>query len=94
MPNKISEELSQRLKNIERAETQEELPVIVTVKKDVKLDALEKKGLKIEHSFESINAVSGTLPAAAIKAFAELDEVEHIDYDGEVFALPQEDDSE
>lgn len=93
MSAKIGEELSQQLKDIEEA-SEEELPVIITVKEGANLAALKEKGLKVQHTFDIINAVSGTLPAAAIRSVARLAEVQHIDYDGEVQALKKKGDSE
>ena len=90
MSAKISAELSQRLKEVGEASTEDELPVIVTIKKDSDLAALKEKGLKIQHTYENIDAVSGTLPAAAVKSVANLDEVQLIEFDGEVYALKKE----
>lgn len=94
MSAKISAELSRRLKEAGGASAEDELPVIVTIKKDSDLTALEKKGLKIQHAYENIDAVSGTLPAAAVKSLANLDEVKLIDFDGEVHALKKEEDED
>lgn len=90
MSAKISKELSQQLKAA--ATSQDELPVIITVRDGLNLDDLKEQGFKLEHTFEIINAVSGTLPAHAVKSVAHLEEVQHIDYDGVVEALTPEDD--
>ncbi len=92
MSAKISKELSQQLKAA--AASQDELPVIITVRDSSNLDALKEQGFKVEHTFEIINAVSGTLPAHAVKSIAHLDEVQHIDYDGVVEALKPDDDDD
>jgi hypothetical protein len=84
MNAKVNDEL---LKVAEEAEPQQEIPVIVTVKAGENLTALEQKGLKIQHSFKNISAVSGTLPAAEINALSQLDEVERIEYDSKAWAL-------
>lgn len=89
MPAKISERLAQKLKEVGQAAAQEELPVIVDIKEGSDLAALKGKGLKIQHTYENINSVSGTLPAASVKALAQLDDVQQIDYDGETHALPK-----
>lgn len=94
MSTKISEELSQQLKEVGEASSTKELPVIITVEENSDLNALQEKGLKIQHRFESINAVAGTLPAAAVREVALLGQVQQIDYDGEVQALSPEDDDE
>lgn len=93
MATKISEELSQRLSEVENeaeAASQKELPVIITLKEASDLAPLEEQGLKVQRTFDNISAVAGTLPAAAVKSVARLDEVEHIDYDGEFQALPED----
>ncbi|MDQ5843679.1 MAG: protease inhibitor I9 family protein [Acidobacteriota bacterium] len=92
MSGKINAELSQRLKQDEP--TGKEVPVIITVKENADLDSLKKNGLKINHIYQNINAVSGTLPASAVKSIAKLDEVERIEFDGEVHALSEEVDSQ
>jgi hypothetical protein len=94
MSAKISKELSQQLKAAGDA-SEKELPVIITVEDSSKLDALKEQGFVVAHTFDIINAVSGTLPAAAVKSIARLDQVQHIDYDGVVEALkPIDDDDE
>lgn len=94
MSTKISEELSKRLKEAGEASTTKELPVIITVEENSDLDALQEKGFKLQHRFEIINAVAGTVPAAAVGEIARLEQVQQIDYDGEVQALSPEDDDE
>lgn len=93
MSAKIGEELSQQLKAVKES-SEEELPVVITVRKGADLAALKEQGLKVEHTFDVINSVSGTLPAAAVKSVARLDEVQRIDYDGEVQALKKKGDPE
>lgn len=93
MSTKISPELSQRLSELKAegaAASETELPVIVTIKEASDLTALKERGFKLDRAYENISAVSGTLPAAAVMPTAQLDEVEHIDYDGEVHALTQD----
>jgi hypothetical protein len=92
MSEKINAELSRRLKDDEPPEN--EVPVIITVKENADLDSLKKSGVKINHVYENINAVSGTLPASAVKSVAKLDDVEMIEFDGEVHALADEGDSQ
>ena len=94
MSAKISAELSRRLKEVGEASAEEELPVIVTIKKDSDLAALKKKGFKAQHVYENIDAVSGTLPAAAVKSIANLDEVQLIDFDGQAHVLRKQEDEE
>jgi len=84
MTAKIDDEL---LKRLEKAEPQQEIPVIVTVKPGADLSGLKQKGLKIEHTFDHIPAVSGTLTAAIANDVAQSDQVESIEYDGKVWAL-------
>jgi hypothetical protein len=84
MSTKISEELATRL---EEAEAQAAMPVIVTLKPGAEVTELEHKGLKVRKVFESISAVAGTLTPAAAPGLAELEQVEKVEYDGEVHAL-------
>lgn len=92
MSAKIGEELLRQLKATEGT-SGAELPVIITVKDSSSLDALQENGFKVQHIFDVINAVSGALPATAVRSVARLDEVQHIDYDGEVHALESEEDA-
>jgi hypothetical protein len=92
MSGKINAELSRRLKDDKSTET--ELPVIITVKENADLGSLKKTGLKINHVYQNINAVSGTLPASAVNSVAKLDDVKMIEFDGEVHTLADEGDSE
>lgn len=95
MTTKISDELMNRLEEIEAEEagnmsSQREISVILTIEPDADLTALEKKGFKLERKFEHIPAVAGTLPAnkEKVMSFAdELDQVQSIEYDGEVYAI-------
>ncbi|MGA9767868.1 MAG: hypothetical protein WBV94_02440 [Blastocatellia bacterium] len=89
MAGKISEDLKKRIEEFSKADPQQEIPVIITTKPNADPDKLKKKGLKIENTFENISAVSGTIPAAAIKELAQSDEIEIIEYDGEMWALPK-----
>lgn len=103
MASKINSELLKRLREIEASSkgggvaasnAPREVPVIVTVDSVDDVKALEKKGFKLERKFESISAVSGTLPADmdSVKSFAEeLDQVKAVEYDGEMHALEDED---
>ena len=84
MTAKISDELLRELKRAEQTDPQQELPVIVTTAGQVNRAELEEKGLRITHVFEFISAVSGTLTPAEAQALAQLDQVERIEFDGEV----------
>jgi hypothetical protein len=88
MAGKINKELKKRLEEFPRTDTEQEISVIITVKPNADLDGLKKKGLKIQHVFENISAVSGTIPIAKLKEVARSDEVEIIEPDGEMWALP------
>ncbi|HEY0407116.1 MAG TPA: hypothetical protein VGC89_15400 [Pyrinomonadaceae bacterium] len=83
MTAKISERLSQKLKEAGAQESPEELSVIVNIKAGSNLDALKKQGLKITHAYENIPYVAGTLPASGVETLARLDEVQEIDYDAQ-----------
>lgn len=87
MTAKISEALGKRLAEAEQTEPQQEIPVIVTVTAGADPAALEQKGLKIHRTFTHIPAISGTLTAAEVHDMAQLEQVEHIDYDSKAWAL-------
>ena len=87
MANKISDELMNRAREAQTSDPQADVPVIVNLKGETDLKALEDRGLKVQRRFHNISAVSGTLPAAALQEVAGLEEVEQIDYDGEMWAL-------
>ena len=84
MTAKVSDAL---LRVIEAAEPQQGIPVIVTTTAGANLTALEQKGLKIQYASKNSPIISGTLPAAEVNALAQLDEVERIEPDSEVWAL-------
>lgn len=84
MTAKVSDEL---LKVVEAAEPQQGIAVIVTTTAGANLTALEQKGLKIQYASKNSPIVSGTLTAAEVNALSQLDEVERIEPDSEVWAL-------
>jgi hypothetical protein len=95
MASKITPTLMKRLDEIEKSKTKgaaaptevpREIRVIVEVADDVDMSELQAKGFKLNHKFENIQAVSGTLPADkhTVERFArELRLVNSVDYDGE-----------
>ena len=87
MAEKISPSVLERFNEAATADPQKEIPVIVTVKTGADLAALEQKGLKIQRTFQNISAVAGTIPAAEVRALAEADQVETIEYDETAWAL-------
>lgn len=87
MTTKMDEEFLRQVEESQITEPQREIPVIVTIKPNTDLAVLQKKGLKVHRTFSHIPAVAGTLNAAAAHEVAQLDEVELIEYDGEVHAL-------
>ena len=87
MSPKINAELLKRFKEVEHKDPGRQISVIVSVAKGIDLTTLERKGLKIQRVFENIHAVAGMLTAAVANDIAQLDEVDKIEYDGEVRAL-------
>ena len=87
MKAEISDELLSLCNTADAEGNDEDLSVIVTVKPDTPSSVLETSGLKIEHRFERINAVSGRISPSRVKALSELDEAVKIDVDGEVWAF-------
>jgi len=87
MTTKISDELLKRLDEAAIAEPQREIPVIVTITSGTDLAVLEKKGLKIQRTFQNSSDVAGTLTVAEVNPVADLDSVVAIDYDGTAWIL-------
>jgi len=86
MPTKIDEALTAHMEHAAKEDPQKEISVILTVKEGADHTALEKKGLRIHHTFEAISAVAGTATLQEIETLAELDEVVSIEFDGEMRA--------
>jgi hypothetical protein len=80
----IGDELSRK---IDEAGPGEEIPVIVQFRGDTDREKLSNRGLKVTRSFENISGVSGTALKADLQKIAELEGVERIDYDGQMWAL-------
>jgi hypothetical protein len=87
MTTKMNGALSQQIEEAKTVEPEREIPVIVTLRPDSDLAALEQRGVKIQRIFKNISAVRGTLTPAMANRVAELEMVELIEYDGEVHAL-------
>lgn len=81
MTAKISNEL---LQIAQQSKPETEIPVLVKLNGPLNRAALEAEGLHIEHVFDVINTVSGTLRPAAVSALAQLAQVQLIEFDGEV----------
>lgn len=84
---RLSEALSQQMEEAKGLDPRREIPVIVTIKSGTDPAILTRLWLKIQHTFESISTVSGTLTAAEIAGLAQLSEIERIEFDGTVRAL-------
>jgi len=91
MSSKINAELKAECERVGQTEPQKEIPVVVTISDWSRRAELEHSGLRVNHSFENISAVAGTLPCDKVKAVAELDHVERVEFDGEVRAIRVED---
>ena len=87
MMTKISNELLKRINEATIAESQREIPVIVTVTAGTDPAVLEEKGLKIQRTFQNSSDIAGTLTVAEVNPVAALDSVVAIDYDGTAWAL-------
>lgn len=86
--SKLNDELKAEC---ERSEPHKEIPVIITINDWSRRSELEASGLRVDHSFENILAVAGTLTCAQVSSVAALDHVERIEFDGEVRAIQKED---
>ncbi|MGH9906640.1 MAG: protease inhibitor I9 family protein [Pyrinomonadaceae bacterium] len=87
MAGRIDDELQQEVSRLESTEPEREIPVIVNLNDWSKRGEVKEKGLKVEHEFENISALSGTLTPAEVKDVSQLGQVESIEFDGEVRAI-------
>ena len=83
----FSEEMIRVLREREAERSQEEIPVIVTIKPGSDLSKLEREGLRISRKFEVLNAVSGLIAPRDARRIAKLSQVEKIEYDSEMRAF-------
>ncbi len=84
MSTKISEGVSKEMLRIQAEGTEEEIPVVITLKQDAGTETLEEAGLQVQHHFDIISAVSGKATPNTIRALAALAEVEIIELDGQM----------
>jgi hypothetical protein len=94
MSEKINSELQAECENASQTEPHKQIPVIVTVNDWSRRAELEQSGLRVSNAFEIINAIAGTLTCDQVKALAELDQVQKIEFDGEVRAIRVEDEKD
>lgn len=81
---KLDEYLAQKLESMGDRPSDEEVPVIVTTRSGAKAADLEF--LRVEHSFESISAISGRIQLSDLTKLEALDQVEKIEFDGQMYA--------
>ena len=99
LQNKIDTEVARRIIDAEASEAESSMSVIVTCTSSSGLaDAssplrtrLSEAGLKVQNVVESISVASGTVGAGGARSIAALDDVEFVEYDGEMHALAGED---
>lgn len=87
MAEKISSELAERLEDLRRTGSNDKVPVIVTLKAGTDQSVVEDAGLTVENVLDSISAVSGSGSISVVNRIAQLDEVEVVEFDGEMWAL-------
>lgn len=89
MASKISEELAQRVRDALQSDPGREISIIVNLKGPANLSELENYGLTIRHRVENekISVVSGTIAAVRAADIAQMEQVESIECDGEMWAL-------
>ncbi|MBN1640782.1 MAG: hypothetical protein JXA09_06080 [Anaerolineae bacterium] len=83
---KIDRALQERLQATAEQEPDREIPVIVTVAPGSDVGLLAQSGLRIEHVFGLISAVSGTVRASDVAQLAQLEAVVRVEYDAPVRA--------
>ena len=86
MPDKIADELAERLADAAPAAAQR-LRVIVTLTPGAATEPLIREGFALERRFETLSAVAGTVQAKDVARLAGLAEVELIELDSEMRAL-------
>ena len=87
MSQKISSELAERLAELQRTGSTDSIPVIVTLRAIDDQSAVKDAGLSVQNVLESVPAVSGSASSSVVNKMAQLEEVELIEFDGEMRAL-------
>ena len=87
MVQKISGDLIEHMEDIRQRDANGTVSVIVTLKAGANRESLQKTDLRIENVFENISAVSGSVSISGVNELAQLDEVELVEFDGEMHAL-------
>ncbi len=84
---RISEELHLIVEAARAQGMAREIPVIVSVREGTDPGRLEAVGLVVRHRFESISALSGAIAASGVADLAALEEVDLVEFDGEMRAM-------
>lgn len=87
MEVKFTKEMLRIVREVQAAEPERQIEVIVTVEPGTDLSILKREGLKIIWPVETVNAVSGTITAENARKLAELPQVKKIEYDSEIRAF-------
>jgi len=87
MPTKLRGELAREVALAKVAGHSTRIPVIVTLAAGADVSSLQRIGLEITHIYENIRSVAGKISAEDIRQLEDLEQVESIEFDGEVHAL-------
>jgi hypothetical protein len=87
MSSKIDPQLLTQLNREARGNPAQTFPLIVTIQPGTRADSLTHRGLRIERIFEEISAVSVSANLEAVRALAKLEQVERIEFDGQMHTL-------
>lgn len=86
MGAKIDDVLLEQVRAAEASDPDKEIPVIVTIRPGAAVEGLSLQGLVVKRVFNAIPALSGVIAARAVHALQDLDEVERVEYDGNIHA--------
>jgi hypothetical protein len=88
--SKCDARVEARLREAEQSGRPLPVDVIVTFRPGCSWKDLLPQGLQVRHVFEALHAVAGQVQTPRVRDIAALDWVLRIEFDGEVRALPDE----
>lgn len=86
MNDKLDGDLAEALAAADEAAMDRIVPVIVTLRSGTDTSAFQADGLTIRNAFSNISAVAGSIRLGDLKALAAREDVEMVEFDGEMHA--------
>ncbi len=86
MENKLDSDLTEALAAADDAAMDRSVPVIVTLRSGTDASAFQADGLTIRNAFSNISAVAGSIRLRDLNALAAREDVEMVEFDGEMHA--------